>query len=228
MPVKAFSASVVIHAIVFIIAAIVIRFTLQMPDSGPQYVQIATNTFEQPLKAEPVKEEPQEESSPAVENEPVQKTEPEEISSFLSFNDANADTNSLQNIYKESTLDVTIKYPAGWTYIDQNVKNKLDGVTFVASTGNYNPPPYVHLAVQDKYLFNQSRYKHKFDTGDYLVYYNEPEELAGQVSQIFYIRTDTDEDYSIKFIMKGEEAFKALQPLFFGMVKTFKFGDDWF
>ncbi len=65
-----------------------------------------------------------------------------------------ADTVGLQNIYSENTLDVQIKYPYGWTYIDQNVKNRLDGVTFWGSPKTYNPPPYIHLEVVDKSLFN--------------------------------------------------------------------------
>ncbi len=48
----------------------------------------------------------------------------------INFLDQNADTTSLQQIYSESTLNVTIKYPVGWTFIDQNLDKKLDGVTF--------------------------------------------------------------------------------------------------
>ena len=69
------------------------------------------------------------------------------MSAFYSFSNIKADTSGLDQIYKESTLDVTIKYPAGWTYVDQDIKNKLDGITFWSNLGNYSPPPYVHLEV---------------------------------------------------------------------------------
>jgi len=57
-----------------------------------------------------------------------------------------------------------------------------------------------------------------------VAYYNDPEELADQVSQIVYLRTSTDEDFSIKLIIKGSEAFKSFQPRFFAIIKSFKFG----
>ncbi len=148
--------------------------------------------------------------------------------SFYSFSDNHADTSNLVQYYKESTLNVSIKYPAGWKYIDQNVKNKLDGVTFWTTSGTFNPPPYVHIEVRDKDLFNPKRFKYKYETDNYTLYYNDPEELAGQFNQILYIRTDTNEDYSIKLIMNGEEAFKMFQPVFFGMVKSFKYGSGYF
>ena len=150
------------------------------------------------------------------------------VGSFYSFSDNHADTTNLVQFYKESTLNVSIKYPAGWKYIDQNVKNKFDGVTFWTTSGTFNPPPYVHIEVQNKDLFNPKRFKYKYETDNYTVYYNDPEELAGQFNQIIYIRTDTNEDYSIKLIMKGEEAFKMFQPIFFGMVKSFKYGSGYF
>ncbi|HVO73371.1 MAG TPA: hypothetical protein VMT35_05075 [Ignavibacteriaceae bacterium] len=142
----------------------------------------------------------------------------------VNFNDLSADTTQLMQIYKESSLNVRIKYPPGWTYIDQNVKNKLDGVTFWASAGTYNPPPYIHLEVKEKYLFNLERFKYKIKINDNIAYFNDPEELAGQFSQTIYLRTDSDEDYSLKLIMNGKDSFYSFQPVFFGMLKTFRFG----
>ena len=137
-----------------------------------------------------------------------------------------------EQTYSESTLDVTIKYPTGWTYIDQNVKNKLDGVTFwlvnYPKDSSISPPPYVHLEVKEKYLFNPARFKYKMDLNGNIAYYNDPEELEDQVSQIVYIRTDSDEDYSLKLIMKGKDAFKSFQPVFFSMIKSFRFGRSFF
>ena len=148
--------------------------------------------------------------------------------SFYSLSSINADTSHLDQIYKEPTLNVTIKYPAGWTYVDQDLRNKLDGVTFWSNLGNYTPPPYVHLEVKDKDLFSASRYKFKLKMNGYTIYYNIPEKLEGQISQTFYIRTNSDEDFSFELIMEGEEAFKSFQPVFFGMIKSFKFGRSLF
>lgn len=144
------------------------------------------------------------------------------------FSDGPIDTTSLNQVYKEPTRNVTIKYPPGWTYIDQNVKNKLDGVTFWFSAGNINPPPYIHLEVKEKYLFNEKSFKYNSKEGSYTFYYNDPAEMAGQVSQIIYVRTDTDADYSIKLIISGWDAFKVFQPTFYGIIKTFKFGKSFF
>ncbi len=147
---------------------------------------------------------------------------------FYSFSNLNADTSSLDQIYKESTLDVTIKYPAGWTYVDQDLKDRLDGVTFWSNLGNYSPPPYVHLEVKDKDLFSANRYKYKSKMNGFTIYYNDPEKLEGQFTQTFYIRTNTEEDFSLELIMNGEDAFKSFQPVFFGMIRSFKFGRSLF
>ena len=47
---------------------------------------------------------------------------------------------------------------------------------------------------------------------DFTAYYNEPEELSGQVSQEVYCRTDSENDFSIKLIIMGKEWFKSFQP----------------
>jgi hypothetical protein len=168
------------------------------------------------------------------EMEPIEAPPPlnelvkEEENFFYNFSEFEYDASDPEQIYSESTLDVTLNYPNGWTYIDQNVKNKLDGVTFWLVKGNYNPPPYVHLEVKEKYLFNPARFKYKMELNGNIAYYNNPEELEGQISQVVYIRTDSDEDYSVKLIMKGREEFKSFQPVFFNMIKSFKFGESFF
>lgn len=136
-----------------------------------------------------------------------------------------ADTTHLENLYAESTLNVKIKYPYGWTYIDQNVKNKLDGVIFWGATNLYNPPPYIQLGVMDRDLFIASKYKYHKEFDNYTIYYNDPEELSDQYSRVIYIRTDTDVDYTLKLIMKGKTQFEDFEPVFFGMLETFTFGD---
>jgi hypothetical protein len=147
---------------------------------------------------------------------------------YYKFEGTGDDTTGLEQIYVEKTLNVKIKYPLGWTFVDQDRHNKLDGVTFWVNNGIINPPPYIFLEVKEKYLFNPSKYKFSTKLENSTAYYNDPEELEGQVSQTFYIRTDTDEDYSIKLIMNGKDTFIAFQPIFFSMIKSFNFGKSLF
>jgi len=240
-------ASAFLHLLIFLICAALLNISFNTASSPSGYIQMSAAFVDKQLSAAekqiPVQEEAVPEPKPdkssaserAVENitEQAAATGIEEDTSAgktanMTFNNTNTDTSSLNNVYSEKTLNVSIKYPAGWAYMDQNRKNKLDGVTFMAAAGTIKPPPYVHLAVQTKDMFIESRYKYNIKTWNYTAYYNDPEEMAGQVSQIFYIRTETDEDYSIKFIMQGIDNFKVFQPVFFGMVKTFKFGGGWF
>lgn len=139
-----------------------------------------------------------------------------------------ADTTDLDQVYTESTLNLSIKYPKGWTFIDQTKKNKLDGVTFWSVEGVYNPPPYIHLEVIEKYLFNPNRYKYKVKQFDCEWYFNDPVNLEGQISQEIYIRTETAEDFLIKLIMVGEDQFLRFRPKFFAIVKSLEFGGQYF
>jgi hypothetical protein len=149
-------------------------------------------------------------------------------SGYYNFAGTGTDTTGLVQVYSEKTLNVKIKYPMGWIFVDQDRKNKLDGVTFWANNDIFNPPPYIFLEVKEKYLFNPSRYKYITELKNSSAYYNDPEELEGQVSQVFYIRTSSDEDYSIKLIMNSKDTFIAFQPVFFSMIKSFNFGSSLF
>jgi hypothetical protein len=224
-------ASAVMHSLLFFIFLFIYSLTFENPIINTDYVemQLPLSSFDQI-----------EDSQTQSNNENDVKTEKvtqtfdkvaeayEDAGFYYNFTDINADTTTLDQLYSEQTLKVRVKYPAGWTFIDQNVGEKLDGVTFWALTKEFNPPPYIHLEVKDKYLFSESRFKYRKDYRNFSIYYNDPEELEGQVTQIIYIRTDTDEDYSLKLIMKEREAFKRFQPRFFGMVKSFKFGKSFF
>ncbi len=242
-PVLGFSMSLLLHTLIFTAAALIMNSTLDESKIGSAYVQIRTmESQSEPQQLEPEKaektekqevteEETAEKVNPVEENKSVPENKSEAASNeavFYDFSNTAADTTGLAQVYKESTLDVTLKYPAGWTYLDQNVKNTLDGVTFWTTLTKYNPPPYVHIEVKDKDLFNPKRFRHSYRTRNYTAYYNEPEELSGQINQIIYIRTNTEKDFSLKLIMKGKEAFKSFQPVFFGMVKSFKYGDQFF
>ena len=151
-----------------------------------------------------------------------------EESKTISFTDIIADTTNLDQVYSDPTLNVSIKYPKGWSFIDQNKRNKLDGVTFWAADGLYNPPPFIHLEVVDKDMFIEKRYAYKIDLKDFQTYYNDPEEIQGYVTQIFYIRTEGDEDFRLKLMMKGEAEFKSFQPRFWAILKSFNFGSSFF
>jgi hypothetical protein len=222
------SASIIIHLVIFILAAYAFKISNEKSTAGSSFVQIKTgeyiNSIEKSIK-------PEKKKITAYNNHDYHKKILNKIKTDSKAK-ANmillSDTSGLYQVYKEPTLDVSIRYPVGWTYIDQDVKNKLDGVTFWAADGIYSHPPYIHVDVKDKYLFNPSRFKYSIKTEDYIAYYNDPEELSGQVSQEVYIRTGIDEDFSIKLIMDGMKSFKTFQPVFFGMIKTFKFDNSLF
>ena len=48
------------------------------------------------------------------------------------------------------------------------------------------------VAEKDKDIFNPSRYKYNIVYKGNIFYYNDPDELEGYITQIIYIRTDTD------------------------------------
>lgn len=227
-----FAASSLFHLLLFLIAYFFTDMHLNKENPNAGYVQVFTQksdvetvNFEKNINPEKEKKIDSEKAGTIQESEAIQNSEPTLAVNFL---DQNADTTSLQQIYSESSLNVSMKYPIGWTFIDQNVDKKLDGVTFWASASNFNPPPYVHLEVCDKNLFNQSRYKHNLKLREAVVYFNDPENLANYFSQTFYFRTESKEDFSLKLTIKGELAFKSYTPTFYGMLKSFRFGDSLF
>ena len=219
-----FLLSVFIHSGFFLLAGYMLSSQLNKIVANTIYVQFLNKRAGNFSKDEIIKAKKDEKKS----SEEIKKTQTKAKAYFYDFNKTDYDTSALMQVYKESTLNVSLRYPNGWTYLDQEVKNKLDGVTFWAVDGNYKIPPYVHLNVHDKNIFNPSRYKYKFEGkgGDY--YYNDPEELEDYFTQEIYIRTGSDEDYSIKLMVKGKEVFKSFQPVFFNMAKSFNFGKSFF
>lgn len=197
-------SSIIVHIIGFILLMVVTNLTSQSAMINSAYYTIE---FNQTINSESfiVDEKP--------EDEAVDMNAPEETVSTqqVSFTEINADTTNLDQLYKETTLNVSIKYPKGWTFIDQNVKNKLDGVTFWASDGLYNPPPYIHLEVKEKYYFNEQKFKYQIKYDDCIAYYNDPEIIENYYIQNVYLRTETSEDFNIKLMMVGEEAFRSFQ-----------------
>ena len=225
-----FVFSITLHIAVIIVIRYATNLTLEKPLVNPEYVLVTTNIKEKteqenlPLKND--EEETTDEKS--SEPEEIQESGLTESSFYINFDNENADTTLFEQLYSEQTLNVRVKYPAGWKFIDQNNNGKLDGVTFWASASNYNPPPYIHLEVKEKYLFSENRYQYSREMRDFTAYYNEPEELSGQVSQEVYCRTESENDFNLKLIINGREQFKSFQPRFFGMIKSFKFGKTLF
>jgi hypothetical protein len=218
------AVSAVMHLLLFFIISFILNASQEGNMVRNPFVEVTTGAFTKMESVEPEEEETADNIEPekaVPEAEPEKEMESGAV--FYSLSETNTDTTGLKNLYTERTLGVKIKYPSGWNFIDQNVKNKLDGVTFWGLANIYNPPPYIHLEVKEKYLFNPSRFKYSQKLKDYTIYFNDPEEMADQYTQIIYIRTEDDEDYSLKLIMKGKEAFITFQPVFFGMLKTFTF-----
>lgn len=228
-----FGASSLFHLLLFVLAYLFTNLNINKVNPNAGYVQVFTQkndlekvNFEKLIK-------PDTEKKPILQNNEIVKEAKSVLkntsaATAINFLDQNVDTTSLQQIYNESTLNVTIKYPVGWTFIDQNLDKKLDGVTFWSNVSNFNPPPYVHLEVRDRSLFNESRYKHSIPLRDAVMYFNDPENLANYFSQTFYFRTENKEDFSLKLTIKGEDAFKAYAPTFYGMLKSFRFGNSLF
>ncbi|MBA4250582.1 MAG: hypothetical protein C0425_09795 [Chlorobiaceae bacterium] len=136
---------------------------------------------------------------------------------------AESDTTKLSQIYSEKSLNVRIKFPQGWTFLDQDVRNKLDGVTFYYPVSS-GIPPSVHFEVAEKFKFNPTRFTQKIEMNGFVAHFNDPTEMENHVSQTIYLRTETEEDYIVKLNTIGWESFNAYQPIFFGMIRTFRFG----
>ncbi|MBZ0200028.1 MAG: hypothetical protein K8H86_09180, partial [Ignavibacteriaceae bacterium] len=213
----------------FLLGGMFMNFYYRSPQSSSvmlDYQQIESKDEDIGKSEESIAEKKKElTKTKPVENEKKQVDTPPV---YYSLNPTEADTTSLKQIYSEPTRNVRIRYPAGWTFVDQNVKGKLDAVSFWSTSKKYNTPPYVFLEVKEKYLFNAKRFTDTLETDFYNAFYNQPEELSGQVTQIFYFRTDDDQDFSLKLIVIGRENFLMFQKEFFGMIKTFKFGNKLF
>ncbi len=224
--VLSFTASLFFHVLIFLIAYFFTHFQIKKAYTETGYVNVYTIGRDN----QAINIEKKVESSTDAVKEPQNNLvkHSNNFSISAGFIDENADTTTLQQIYNEASLNVSIKYPLGWTFIDQNVDDKLDGVTFWANNLSINPPPYVHLDVCEKELFNPQKYKHNLKLHDATVYFNDPENLANYYSQSFYFRTEINEDFNLKLTIKGEDAFKSFQPTFYGMLKSFRFGRSFF
>ncbi|MBK8662474.1 MAG: hypothetical protein IPN18_11960 [Ignavibacteriales bacterium] len=228
---KSFFISLILHILIVVVAFAAAGVTppskygattvlnMEFMDGDKEEVKPETIPEEKP-DIKPVERENNDPVSEKVkEKSPEKSTAPKGM--IAGAFDA-VDSTLLNLEYKESSLHVKIRYSAGWTFLDNNEKSKLDAVTF----WNPNIPnsPWVQLKVVDKYLFRENRYKTKEELDSYTAYYNSEEELEGEVKFEVYLRTDSSEDYIITFRIKGRDAFRQYRPVFMAMLKSFKFG----
>jgi hypothetical protein len=225
--IRNYSISILLHLVIVLMLTYFFRLQSDSARINSNFFTIDTKEY--------IQQKPDEVISDLEKNESEKNSIPTEQSvekldeiKSLNFSDIIADTTNLDQIYTEPTLSISIKYPRGWTFVDQNKKKKLDGVTFWANDGRYNPPPYIHLEVVDKDMFIEKRYTYKVDLEKSQVFYSDPEEMQGYITQIFYIRTKEDEDFRLKLMIKGEIEFKSFLPSFWAILKSFDFGDSLF
>ncbi|MCX8056660.1 MAG: hypothetical protein N3F03_03490 [Ignavibacteria bacterium] len=137
------------------------------------------------------------------------------------------DTTEIINRYEENTLQVSILYPIGWTYLDNKVKDIIDGVIFFpGENSNYDRRISVLIQVNtQKNLFNPRLYDSSFTYNKVVYYISNPQKIYEQVTQTVYIRTGSFKaDFLIKLTAPNEVEFKKFQPVFFAMVKSFSAG----
>ena len=216
---RSFLLSILFHFLIFLLVTYLINIQFDKPVINPVYLIFTKSNAS-------VKSALEEKISDQKFN--TEDFADEKTTGYYYFSATEYDTSKIKQVYKESTLNLSLRYPNGWIYLDQNVEDKLDGVTFWAAGNNHEIPPYVHLEVRDKDIFNPSRYKYKQEYNGNIYYYNEPMELEGYFTQLIYIRTGSDEDYSLKLTVKGKETFLAFQREFFSMVKSLRFGNSFF
>ncbi len=227
---RALAISVAIHLLIVVAAVMVYRFS-----SPPKYGSLNTlnmvfdNSDRTETPTELPKEKPETKPAQPKDNEAAVKKKdesnpppPSAPKGLIAGAFDAVDSSLLSLEYKESTLNVKIKYSEGWAFLDNNERSKLDAVTF----WNPNIPnsPWVQLKVTDKYLFRESRYKTKEELDSYTAFYNKEEVTEGEVKFEIYLRTKSSEDYILTFRVKGEDTFRKYRPVFMAMLKSFKFG----
>lgn len=137
------------------------------------------------------------------------------------------DTTDIVNRYEENTLNVSILFPIGWIYLDNKVKDIIDGVIFIpGENSNYDRRLSVLIQVNtQKSLFNPRLYDSSFTFNKVEYYISKPQKTYEQVTQTIYIRTGSFKaDFIIKLTAPNETEFKRFQPVFFAMVRSFSAG----
>lgn len=198
-----------------------LEFKVVSPEIGPENPQVSGESVNE-NNNEMENEEPKVNEKIAAEE--VSENSPSK--NEIEFSSAAIDTSSLSQIYKENSFNVSIKYPAGWTYLDQHLDSGLEGVIFWPSSADISPPPYIHLETTDKEYFYPAKFKKKFIYRDKEYYYNEPSEIGGEWQQSVYVRTGAHSDFIIKVIIKGKDNFNKFLPSFYAIVKSFDFNKN--
>ncbi|HMN25451.1 MAG TPA: hypothetical protein PKE38_13175 [Ignavibacteriaceae bacterium] len=119
--IRNFSLSILLHLVV--ISTVIYFFNLQSERSkvNSSFFTIDTKEYVQ-QKSEEVKSEIEKNVDEPKEINAEKKNDVIEEIQSLSISDIIADTTNLDQVYSEPTLNVSIKYPKGWTFIDQNRK----------------------------------------------------------------------------------------------------------
>lgn len=221
--IRNYSLSILIHFIMLILLMLMYNWSNKQAKINSIMFSLDTKEYQTEKTFEQINEPGEKENQI-----PQDIAQPIEEIKTVSLTDLNADTTNLDQLYSESTLNVKIKYPKGWTYLDQNKNKKLEGVTFWANDGSINPPPYIHLEVVSKDMFIEKRYKYKTEIDKYAAFYNDPEETQGYLTLVIYIRTGDEEDFRLKLMIKGKNEFESFQPKFWAIVKSFEFGKSFF
>ena len=141
------------------------------------------------------------------------------------FSDKNLDTHSLVNIYSDPDKFISLKYPAGWKFLDHSNEDELIGVTFWNTNVHSSPPPFIHFRSTAKRKFNPKKYLFSREFEGFTAFYNDPVLHSRQIIQEIYLRTKIGVDFEIELVVKSKDEYKSVQPKFFGMVKTIKLGE---
>ena len=214
--------SVLFHLL--LIAVFILLYSWNNNQSKINSIMFSVDTKEYVVEKSSVEEE----STDQTSDQNSQTPEVGEEIETVSFTNLLADTTNLDQLYTETSFNVKIKYPKGWAFIDQNKNKKLEGVTFWVNDGTIIPPPYLHLEVINKDMFIEKRYKYKTDFEKYIAYYNDPEELQDYLTRVIYIRTEDDQDFQLKLMIKGKNEFESFEPKFWAILKSFDFGKNLF
>jgi hypothetical protein len=151
------------------------------------------------------------------------QTKPEK----LIFAGIEIDTTEIVNRYEENTLNVSILFPIGWIYFDNQVNNIIDGIIFMpGEESSYDRRLSVLIQVNtNKNLFNPRLYDSSFTYNGMTFYVSKPQITFQQVTQSIYVRTGTFKaDFLIKCTSPNEAEFRKFQPVFFAMVRSFSAG----
>ncbi len=135
------------------------------------------------------------------------------------------DTSLFSNEYREKSLNISIKYPNEWYFIDQHKDEKFEGVVFIYGGANidFGNTPFISLYLKDKNYFLSSNYKYSVLTDFYTAYYNDEIVIGSQKIFEIYLRTNDEFDFLFKLQAPNNAEFEEYKHKFFFMLKSFKY-----